>query len=157
MGDVLSLIEEVEKKTDKEKALKLNKKIKKGQGFSLGDFRDQLKQMSSMGGIGNILNKLPGAQKISGNLAAQIDDHEFTKLVAIIDSMTTKERFEPKIINGSRKKRIASGSGTKIQDINKLLKQFNHMQKMMKKFSNKGGLAKILKGVGGSKPSGFPF
>jgi signal recognition particle subunit SRP54 len=71
--------------------------------------------------------------------------------------MTTKERFEPKIINGSRKKRIASGSGTKIQDINKLLKQFNHMQKMMKKFSNKGGLAKILKGAGGSKPSGSPF
>ena len=81
----------------------------------------------------------------------------FTKLVAIIDSMTNKERFEPKIINGSRKKRIASGSGTKIQDINKLLKQFNHMQKMMKKFSNKGGLTKILKGVGGSKTAGFPF
>ena len=157
MGDVLSLIEEVEKKTDKEKALKLNKKIKKGQGFSLVDFRDQLRQMSSMGGIGNIINKLPGTQKISGNLAAQINDHEFTKLVAIIDSMTTKERFEPKIINGSRKKRIAAGSGTKVQDINKLLKQFNHMQKMMKKFSNKGGLAKILKGAGGSKPSGFPF
>ena len=157
MGDVLTLIEEVEKKTDKEKASKLSRKIKKGKGFSLVDFRDQLKQMSNMGGIGNILDKLPGTNKLSTNLATQIDDREFIKLIAIIDSMTRKERSDPKIVNGSRKKRIAFGSGTKIQDINKLLKQFNHMQKMMKKFSNKGGLSKALKGIPGGKPAGFPF
>ncbi|MEC7875430.1 MAG: signal recognition particle protein [Pseudomonadota bacterium] len=157
MGDVLTLIEEVEKKTDKEKASKLSRKIKKGKGFSLVDFRDQLKQMSNMGGIGNILDKLPGTNKLSTNLATQIDDREFIRLIAIIDSMTRKERSDPKIVNGSRKKRIAFGSGTKIQDINKLLKQFNHMQKMMKKFSNKGGLSKVLKGIPGGKPPGFPF
>ena len=157
MGDVLTLIEEVEKTTDKEKSLKFNRKIKKGKGFSIVDFRDQLKQMTSMGGIGNILDKLPGTNKLPSNLTTQINDREFIKLIAIIDSMTRKERFNPKIINGSRKKRIASGSGTKIQDINKLLKQFNHMQKMMKKFSNKGGLSKALKGMSGGKPPAFPF
>ena len=157
MGDVLTLIEEVEKTTDKEKSLKFNRKIKKGKGFSIVDFRDQLKQMTSMGGIGNILDKLPGTNKLPSNLTTQINDREFIKLIAIIDSMTRKERFNPKIINGSRKKRIASGSGTKIQDINKLLKQFNHMQKMMKKFSHKGGLSKALKGMSGGKPPGFPF
>ncbi len=157
MGDVLTLIEEVEKKTDKEKALKLSKKMKKGKGFSLIDFRDQLKQMSNMGGIGSILDKLPIAKKIPDNIEKHIDDREFIRSIAIIDSMTSKERFDPKIINGSRKKRIATGSGTKIQEINKLLKQFNQMQKMMKKFSNKGGLSKILKGGHGRKPPGFPF
>ena len=157
MGDVLTLIEEVEKKTDKEKALKLSKKMKKGKGFSLIDFRDQLKQMSNMGGIGSILDKLPIAKKIPDNIEKHIDDREFIRSIAIIDSMTSKERFDPKIINGSRKKRIAFGSGTKVQDINKLLKQFNHMQKMMKKFSNKGGLSNALKGINGGKPSGFPF
>ena len=157
MGDVLTLIEEVEKTADKEKSIKFNRKIKKGKGFSIVDFRDQLKQMTSMGGIGNILDKLPGTNKLPANLTTQINDREFIKLIAIIDSMTRKERFNPKIINSSRKKRIASGSGTKIQDINKLLKQFNHMQKMMKKFSHKGGLSKALKGIPGGKPPGFPF
>ena len=157
MGDVLTLIEDIEKKTDKEKSLKLSKKIKKGKGFNLDDFKDQIKQMSSMGGISNIIDKLPGTNKLPGNITSQINDSEFVRLVAIIESMTRKERFNPKIINGSRKKRIAFGSGTKVQDINKLLKQFNHMQKMMKKFSNKGGLSNALKGINGGKPSGFPF
>ena len=157
MGDVLTLIEDIEKKTDKEKSLKLSKKIKKGKGFNLDDFKDQIKQMSSMGGISNIIDKLPGTNKLPGNITSQINDSEFIRLVAIIESMTRKERFNPKIINGSRKKRIAFGSGTKVQDINKLLKQFNHMQKMMKKFSNKGGLSNALKGINGGKPSGFPF
>tara|TARA_B100000029_G_scaffold124276_1_gene117759 strand:+ start:706 stop:2067 length:1362 start_codon:yes stop_codon:yes gene_type:complete len=157
MGDVLTLIEEVEKKTDKEKALKISRKIKKGKGFTLVDFRDQLKQMSNMGGIKNILDKLPIAKKLPNNIENHFDDREFIRLIAIIDSMTRKERSDPKIINGSRKKRIASGSGTKIQEINKLLKQFNQMQKMMKKFSNKGGISHILKGGHGSKPPGFPY
>ena len=157
MGDVLTLIEDIEKKTDKEKSLKLSKKIKKGKGFNLDDFKDQIKQMSSIGGISNIIDKLPGTNKLPGNITSQINDSEFIRLVAIIESMTRKEKFNPKIINGSRKKRIAFGSGTKVQDINKLLKQFNHMQKMMKKFSNKGGLSNALKGINGGKPSGFPF
>ena len=157
MGDVLTLIEDIEKKTDKEKSLKLSKKIKKGKGFNLDDFKEQIKQMSSMGGISNIIDKLPGTNKLPGNITSQINDSEFIRLVAIIESMTRKEKFNPKIINGSRKKRIAFGSGTKVQDINKLLKQFNHMQKMMKKFSNKGGLSNALKGINGGKPSGFPF
>ena len=157
MGDILTLIEDIEKKTDKEKSLKLSKKIKKGKGFNLDDFKDQIKQMSSMGGISNIIDKLPGTNKLPRNITSQINDSEFVRLVAIIESMTRKERFNPKIINGSRKKRIAFGSGTKVQDINKLLKQFNHMQKMMKKFSNKGGLSNAFKGINGGKPSGFPF
>ena len=157
MGDVLTLIEEVEKKTDKEKALKLSNKIKKGKGFSLVDFRDQLKQMSNMGGISNMLDKLPLAKKLPNNIENQINDGEFIKLIAIIDSMTRKERFNPKIINGSRKRRIATGSGTKIQEVNKLLKQFNQMQKMMKKFTTKDGLSKMLKGELGTKSRDFPF
>ncbi len=157
MGDVLSLIEEVEDKTNKEEALKLSKKISKGKSFNLEDFKEQLKQMSSMGGISSILDKLPVGKNQAGNIATHLNDSELTKLVAIIDSMTRKERVDPKIINGSRKKRISSGSGTQIQDINKLLKQFNRMQKMMKKFSNKDGLSKMLRGVKGNNPSGFPF
>ena len=157
MGDVLTLIEEVEEKTNKEEALKLSKKIKKGNKFNLEDFRDQLKQMSSMGGINNILEKLPGIKNQASNIATQLNDRELTKLVAIIDSMTSDERTDPKIINGSRKKRIAFGSGTRIQDINQLLKKFNQMQKMMKRFSNKDGLSRMLKGVSGNNPSGFPF
>ena len=118
---------------------------------------DQLKQMSSMGGINSILEKLPGIKNQASNIATQLNDRELTKLVAIIDSMTSCERTDPKIINGSRKKRIAFGSGTQIQDINQLLKKFNQMQKMMKRFSNKGGLSRMLKGVSGNNPSGFPF
>ena len=113
--------------------------------------------MSNMGGIGNILDKLPIAKKLPDDIEKHINDREFVSSIAIIDSMTRKERFDPKIINGSRKKRIATGSGTKVQEINKLLKQFNQMQKMMKKFSNKGGISNILKGGYGNKPKGFPF
>jgi len=157
MGDVLSLIEEVEEKTDQGHALKLAKKIKKGKRFTLVDFREQLNQMSSMGGIAGMLDKLPGMQKLPAGVAAQVNDREFVKLGAIIDSMTGKERVDPTIINGSRKKRIAAGSGTQIQDINKLLKQFKQMQKMMKKMAGSGGMAKMLQGMGGKMPPGMPF
>jgi signal recognition particle subunit SRP54 len=158
MGDVLSLIEEVEEKTDQEQALKLAKKLKQGKGFTLEDFRDQLKQMSSMGGIAGMLDKIPGMSKLPPGAASQVNDREFVKLGAIIDSMTRKERVAPDVINGSRKKRIAAGSGTQIQDINKLLKQFKQMQKMMKKMSGKGGMAKMLRGMGGNMPPpGMPF
>ena len=156
MGDVLSLIEEVEKKTDQQKAQKLARKLNQGKRFSLEDFRDQLQQLRTMGGLGNIVDKLPGLP-----VAAQGVDHgnhEFIKLEAIINSMTPKERRKPDLINGSRKKRIAAGSGTQIQDVNRLLKQFNQMQKMMKRMSKKGGMKNMLRGLGGKMPpGGMPF
>ena len=154
MGDVLSLIEEVEKKTDQRKAGKLARKLQQGKRFSLEDFREQLQQMRTMGGLGNILDKLPG-------LPAQVMDadrgnQEFIKLEAIINSMTPVERRKPDLINGSRKKRIAAGSGTQIQDVNRLLKQFSQMQKMMKRLSKKGGMQSMVRGLGGKFPPGTP-
>ena len=132
------------------------KKIKTGKRFTLEDFRDQLNQMNSMGGIAGLMDKLPGMNQLPSGVASQVNEKEFIKLGAIIDSMTRKEKINPDIINGSRKKRIAGGSGTQIQDINKLLKQFKQMQKMMKKFSSKGGMAKMLRGMGGKMPD-MPF
>lgn len=157
MGDVLSLIEEVEQKTDKAKAEKLAKKLKKGKGFDLQDFREQMLQMQNMGGMSSLLDKLPGMNQLPKGAASQLNDKEFVKLIAIIDSMTPKERKKPAIINGSRKKRIAKGSGTQIQDINKLVKQFNQMQKMMKKMG-KGGMKNMMRGMpGGMMPPGMKF
>lgn len=155
MGDMLSLIEEVEAKTDISKAEKLAKKLKKGSGFDLVDFREQLKQMENMGGLTGLMDKLPGMGQVPAGALNKGSDRELTKLGAIIDSMTSKERRFPAIINGSRKKRIAAGSGTQIQDINRLLKQFKQMQKMMKKMSKKGGMANMLRGMGGNLPPGF--
>ena len=157
MGDVLSLIEEVEQKTDKDQAEKLAKKLKKGKSFTLQDFREQLVQMKNMGGITGLMDKLPGMNNLPAGMASQVNEKEFVKLGAIIDSMTPKERVKPDIINGSRKKRIAKGSGTQIQDVNKLLKQFKQMQKMMKKFAGKGGMAKMMRGMGGGTMPGMPF
>lgn len=157
MGDVLSLIEEVEQKTDRAKAEKLAKKLKKGKGFDLQDFKEQMLQMQNMGGMSSLLDKLPGMNQLPKGAAAQLNDKEFVKLIAIIDSMTPKERKKPDIINGSRKKRIANGSGTQIQDVNKLVKQFNQMQKMMKKMG-KGGMKNMMRGMpGGMMPPGMKF
>jgi signal recognition particle subunit SRP54 len=157
MGDVLSLVEEAEQKVDKKKAAKLARKLKKGKGFDLLDFRDQLQQMSSMGGVASLMEKLPGMSNLPQAARSQVNDKEMGKLVAIINSMTPKERSFPAVIKGSRKKRIAAGSGTQIQDVNKLLKQFTQMQKMMKKMA-KGGMAKMLRGMkGGGMPPGMPF
>ncbi len=159
MGDVLSLIEDVQDKTDQKEAEKLAKKLKTGKGFNLEDFREQLNQMNNMGGIAGLMDKLPGMGQLPPGAAAQVNDKEFVKLAAIIDSMTRKEKVKPDIINGSRKKRIAKGSGTQIQDINKLLKQFKQMQKMMKKMAGKGGMAKMMRGMGGmggQMPPGMP-
>ncbi len=158
MGDVLSLIEEVEQKADKEKAEKFARKLKKGKGFTLEDFKEQLQQMRNMGGLGNMLDKIPGMSSLPANIDADRGNKEFVKLEAIINSMTVIERRKPDVINGSRKKRIAAGSGTQIQDVNRLLKQFNQMQKMMKRMSKKGGMAKLLRGMGGKlPPGGMPF
>ncbi len=161
MGDVLSLIEEVEKKADHAEAQKLAKKIKGGKAFTLEDFKAQLQQMRNMGGLGTLIDKLPGAASLPQNFDANKGDREFVKIEAIINSMTAVERRKPDIINGSRKKRIAAGSGTQIQDINRLLKQFKQMQKMMKRFSKKGGIKNLLRGMGGKFPpggmGGMPF
>lgn len=159
MGDVLSLVEEAQRKMDVGSAEKLAGKLKKGKGFDLEDFRDQLKQMGNMGGIGSLIDKMPGMGNLPAAAKSQVNDKELGKLEAIINSMTPKERRKPDIIKGSRKKRIAAGSGTQIQDVNRLLKQFTQMQKMMKKMGSKGGMAKLMRGMGGKFPmgGGMPF
>ncbi|MBL7480897.1 signal recognition particle protein [Legionella bononiensis] len=149
MGDILTLIEEVERKADKQASEKLAKKLKKGKGFDLEDFKQQLLQMNNMGGIAGMMSKLPGMGQMPQQAMKQVNDKAMAQTVAIINSMTPKERRIPKIIVGSRKKRIAMGSGTQIQDVNRLLKQFEQMQKMMKKFSKPGGMQKMMRGLGG--------
>ena len=154
MGDVLSLIEEVEQKVDRNKAEKLAKKVKSGKGFDLEDFREQLVQMKNMGGMMGLMDKLPGMGNMSDKIKDQMDDKITVRMEAIINSMTPAERARPEIIKGSRKRRIAAGSGTQIQDVNKLLKQFTQMQKMMKKMSGKGGMQKMMRGMKGMMPPG---
>ncbi|MFZ1326078.1 MAG: signal recognition particle protein [Candidatus Contendobacter sp.] len=153
MGDVLSLVEEMEHKVDKEKALKLAKKVQKGRGFDLADFREQMEQMMNMGGIASLLDKMPGLNVAAGALQDQAADREVKRLVAIINSMTPQERQFPDIIKGSRKRRIAAGSGNQIQDVNRLLKQFDQAQRLMKKMKG-GGMMKMLRGLQGKLPSG---
>jgi signal recognition particle subunit SRP54 len=154
MGDILSLIEEAERNLDKKKAEKLTKKIKKGKSFDLEDFRDQLVQMKNMGGISNLLDKLPGMGQMAQAAQQQVSDKALIQMEAMISSMTVAERSYPDSINNSRKRRIASGSGTQIQDVNRLLKQHKQMQKMMKKFSKKGGMANMMRGMKGMMPPG---
>ncbi len=155
MGDVLGLIEEMERKVDKKKAEEFAHKLKKGKGFDLEDFRDQLKQMRGMGGIASLMDKMPGMGQIPAAAKAQVNDKEFHKMEAIINSMTKKERAHPDLIKGSRKKRIAMGSGTQVQDVNRLLKQYDQMNDMMKKLTSKGGMAKLMRSMGGMMP-GMP-
>ena len=156
MGDVLSLIEDMERKVDKQKAEKLAAKVKKGKGFDLEDLRDQLQQMQNLGGMTSMLEKLPGM----GNMAQMAEQanvtSQFKRMEAIINSMTAKERRNPDILNGSRKRRITEGSGTSIQDLNRVLKQHKQMSKMMKKMKGKG-MANMMRGLeGGMPPGGFP-
>ena len=158
MGDVMTLIEEAEQKVDKQKAEKLVKKLKKGKGFDLGDYRDQISQMNNMGGIESMMDKLPGMGNLkipTGAMGGMMGD--MNKSIAIIDSMTIKEREFPALIKGGRKKRIAAGSGTTIQDVNKTIKQFTQMQKMMKKMGSKGKMAKMMRGMGGMPGMGGKF
>ncbi len=149
MGDVLSLIEDLERNVDKDKAEQLAKKFKEKKGFDLQDFCDQLQQMKNMGGMMGMLDKLPGMAGMADDVKNQVDDKVFSQMEAIINSMTAKERKNPDIIKGSRKKRIALGSGTQVQDVNRLLKQFNQMQKMMKKMQQGGmkGMMRNMKGM----------
>lgn len=148
MGDILSLIEEVERKADKQAHEKLAKKLKKGNGFDLEDFKQQLLQMNNMGGITGMMSKLPGMSQLPQQAMSHINDKAMGQTIAIINSMTPKERRIPKLIVGSRKKRIAQGSGTLIQDVNRLLKQYEQMQKMMKKFTRPGGMKQMMRGMG---------
>lgn len=157
MGDIVSLVEEAEKKLDKKKAEKLAKKFKKGKGFDLEDLKDQFQQMRNMGGMASMMEKLPGMGQMAEQMQDEAQTRQLKQMEAIIDSMTIKERRKPDLINGSRKKRIASGSGTQIQDVNRLLKQHKQMQKMMKKMKQKGGMTKLMRGLGGmNQGSGFP-
>jgi signal recognition particle subunit SRP54 len=154
MGDVLSLIEEAEQKIDKKKASQLARKLKRGKKFDLADFRDQIQQMNNMGGITGMMDKMPGMGNMSKVAQDKVNDTFFVQMEAIINSMTPGERRYPDSINGSRKRRIAMGSGTQIQDINRLLKQHKQMQKMMKKMTRKGGIANMMRGMGGRMPPG---
>ncbi|MHB8427924.1 MAG: signal recognition particle protein [Acidiferrobacterales bacterium] len=155
MGDVLSLVEQAQQSVDQEQARKLAQKITKGKRFDLEDFRDQLQQMEKMGGIASLMDKLPGVAGIPEAAKAQMDDRQTRRLIAIINSMTPQERRFPDIIRGSRKRRISAGSGAPVQEINRLLKQFGEMQKMMKRLG-KGGLGKMMRGMKGRLP-GLPF
>ncbi len=153
MGDVVSLVEEITEKVDQKKAQKLARKIQKGKGFTLADFREQMEQMSKMGGVMGMMDKLPGMGQVPDAVKAQAGDKEINKLIAIINSMTPQEREFPNILKGARKRRIATGSGTQVQDINRLLKQYLQMQKMMKKMKG-GGMAKMMRGMQGKFPGG---
>jgi len=158
MGDVLSLVEDVQRHVDKDKAEKLARKIKKGKGFDLEDFRSQLEQMQNMGGMSSLVDKVPGMGQLPDQVKNRVNDGQTVSMIAIINSMTPQERRFPDVIRGSRKKRIASGSGTKIQDINRMLKQFSQMQRMMKKFG-KGGMKGMMRKMASLKgqlpPGGF--
>ena len=163
MGDVLTLVEEAQRNMDQAKVEKMAKKIRKGKSFTLVDFRDQMEQITKMGSLSSLMDKLPGMGQVPDSVKNRIGDNDIKRQIAIVNSMTPRERRFPDVINGSRKKRIARGSGTQVQDVNKLLKQFKQMQKMMKKMG-KGGMNKMLGrmqgmppgGMGGLPPGGMP-
>jgi signal recognition particle subunit SRP54 len=161
MGDVLSLVEQVEQQVDKDKAQKLAEKVAKGKKFDLNDMRDQLEQMQNMGGIGGLMDKLPGLGQIPEHLKAQVSQgKEVPRMIAIISSMTKKERRNPGLLNGSRRARIARGSGTQPADVNKLMKQYMQMEKMMSKMAGGGmkGMMRSMKGMMGAMGGrGLPF
>ena len=159
MGDVLSLVEEAEQKLDKKEAEKLAKKFKKGKAFDLEDFLGQMQQMNKMGGMTGLMDKLPGMGQIPDDVKDKINNKEIDRLQAIILSMTKEERRKPEIIKGSRKRRIAAGCGQQVQDVNRMLKQFTQMQKMMKKMRSKGGMKSLMRQMKGAMGgnSGMPF
>ncbi len=156
MGDILGLVEEAQRGVDQEKAQEFVKKMKSGKGFDLNDFKAQIGQMRSMGGIGALLDKLPAqfgamAQQAGG----QVEDKAVRRIEGIINSMTPVERAKPELIKASRKRRIAAGAGVQVQEVNRLLNQFEQSQKMMKQFS-KGGMAKMMRGMKGLMGKGMP-
>ncbi|MEE9302520.1 MAG: signal recognition particle protein [Thiotrichaceae bacterium] len=154
MGDVLSLVEDVTRNVDHKKAQRLAKKLNKGKSFDLNDLRDQMLQMEKMGGMAGLMDKLPGTGGLPAGLKDQANDKHISRMVAIINSMTPKERRFPDVIKGSHKKRISKGSGVQIQDVNRLLKQHKQMKKMMKKFKG-GGMRKMMRSLKGQMPPGM--
>ncbi|GAB3376216.1 signal recognition particle protein [Lysobacter rhizosphaerae] len=158
MGDVLSLVEQVEQQVDKDKAQKLAEKVAKGKRFNLNDLKDQLEQMQNMGGIHGLMDKLPGMGQVPDSVKNQVTGKEVPRMVAIINSMTAKERRNPDLLNGSRRARIAKGAGLTPADVNKLMKQYQQMEKMMSKLSGGGmkGLMRGMKGMMGGR-GGMPF
>ncbi len=159
MGDVLSLVEQVEQQVDKDKAQKLAEKVAKGKKFDLNDMKDQLEQMQNMGGLHGLMDKLPGMGQIPDSVKNQVTGKEVPRMVAIINSMTKKERRNPGLLNGSRRARIAKGAGLTPADVNKLMKQYQQMEKMMSKLSGGGlkGLMRGMKGMMGAGGGGMPF
>jgi signal recognition particle subunit SRP54 len=156
MGDVLSLVEQVQGQVDQEKAEKLAKKISKGKSFDLADLRDQLSQLQNMGGMAALLDKLPAHMQANAAAAAgAANAKNMKRQMGIIDSMTPRERRRPELIDGSRKRRIAAGAGVQLPEVNRLLKQFDHMQKTMKKLAKGGMLKNMMRGMGGRLPPGF--
>lgn len=157
MGDVLSLVEQVEQQVDKDKAQKLAEKVAKGKKFDLNDMRDQLEQMQNMGGLSGLMDKLPGVGQIPDSVKAQVTGKEMPRMIAIIGSMTKKERRNPQLLNGSRRARIAKGSGTTPAEVNRLLKQYQQMEKMMGKLG-RGGIKGMMRGMRGMMGGGgMPF
>ena len=154
MGDMLTLIEEAERKVDKRKAMRLARKVQRGSKFDLVDLQDQIRQMFSMGGVENLLDKIPGAAQMPAAVRDKLDEREYRRMDAIINSMTLQERHFPDVINPSRKRRIAAGSGTGVPDVNRLLKQHKQMQKTVKKVSRKGGIERMMRGIGGAAAGG---
>jgi signal recognition particle subunit SRP54 len=150
MGDVLSLLEDAQRSVDKDEALKAVQKLKSGKGFDLEDFKSQMQQMKKLGGLSSLVDKLPGAGKIGAGELAQ-GENQMRRIEGIINAMTPLERRKPELLKASRKRRIAAGSGVQVQDVNRLLAQFEQAQKMMKSMG-KGGLAKMMRGMKGMMP-----
>jgi signal recognition particle subunit SRP54 len=151
MGDIVALVEDVKKSIDVQAAEKLAKRMQSGERFDLNDFREQVAQMRKMGGLGGLLDKLPAQfQQAAGRINEQDTDRQIRRLEGIINSMTPAERAKPELLKASRKRRIAAGSGVPVQEVNRLLNQFEQMQAMMKQMK-KGGLAKMMRGLGGVK------
>jgi len=156
MGDMMSLIEEAERKVDKKKAARIARKVRTGKGFDLDDMREQLRQMRSMGGVAGIMDKLPGMGALPPGAAGNMDDRQLRRMEAVINSMTPRERSNPAILNGSRKRRILQGAGARIQDLNRLLKQHKTMQRTARKMKG-GNLQKLMNQLpGGAGPGKFP-
>jgi len=155
MGDVVALVEQVQKQVDVDEAQKLAKKVAKGKGFDLVDLRSQLEQLQKMGGVASLMDKLPQAAMKGGAPNADQGDKDVRRQIAIINSMTLKERRHPAILDGSRRRRIAAGAGVQVQDVNRLMKQFMEMQKMMKSFGG-GKLKRMMSAFKGQMPPGFP-
>ncbi|HHJ20880.1 MAG TPA: signal recognition particle protein [Gammaproteobacteria bacterium] len=157
MGDIVSLVEEAHAQVDEKKAVRLAKKIRRGRSFDFEDLRDQIGQMKKMGGLSSLMDKLPGAANLPAAVKNQVNEKQFDHMIAMIDSMTPQERQFPDVIKGSRKRRIAAGSGMQIQDVNRLLKQQLQMKKAMKKMGKGGNMRKMMRSMKGRMPPGMPF